>query len=458
VLLGWVLLAIGGGGAGKYVRYFHKTTNGVHSLAGWHAAAGLRDEETEEGAQQPIVNPLSEAFVLLSTWLHQNSTMRSTAGPVLSELLAYVERPGVYATRAFVSDGDGLCLVYEAIPPELCSPDDHAVDHANNEGLAPTATQTQQQQEPSGGYVINTGTRLMSTRPPPAGGQRSFRLPTANDPRLVLPVRLVCIDAPEWNQPWLVGKKLLTIMLEEMKCNVRLSRVYYSEGDGDSLRVFAEVMVAPPPPATPPPASFGAGPTNEAMLHVLLLAAGSVYLMPQYLFSKSVDELHTSIAVVKEARDRTRSRNIGTPCDDPTSYVDHHVDIVHFLTEKWKTMHSSQVHRTCLLSFFTRLAAKPIVAADEYADALGEDWYKEGFNLHLFDEGKPLEIPPGDVLGPLGWGPMASDDCEESAKEGHRWWKKSDVDVDYFHNEMDMFVWGRPHLVKARSAGAHATG
>eukprot|EP00976_Prorocentrum_cordatum_P034439 700774-Prorocentrum_minimum.AAC.1 len=33
-------------------------------------------------------------------------------------------------------------------------------------------------------------------------------------------------------------------------------------------------MVAPPPPATPPPASFGAGPTtNEAMLHVLLLAA-----------------------------------------------------------------------------------------------------------------------------------------------------------------------------------------
>eukprot|EP00976_Prorocentrum_cordatum_P087750 1187034-Prorocentrum_minimum.AAC.2 len=65
----------------------------------------------------------------------------------------------------------------------------------------------------------------MSTRPPPAGGPRSFRLPTANDPRLVLPVRLVCIDAPEWNQPWLVGKKLLLIMLEEMKCNVRLSRV-----------------------------------------------------------------------------------------------------------------------------------------------------------------------------------------------------------------------------------------
>ena len=28
-------------------------------------------------------------------------------------------------------------------------------------------------------------------------------------------------------------------------------------------------------------------------------------------------------------------------------------------------------------------------------DALGEEWYK------------PLEIPPKDVLGPLGWGPTA---------------------------------------------------
>lgn len=405
--------------APSIIKEYNTITNEVNCLKDWKglgARLGIDEDE------------LGNLWVFASKWMCTNSNLRMLTGggaggsgrPGYSEnpIIAYLEQPTTWADRVEAADGDGVNLFFR-LPAHLLA-------------LFPTA-----------------GVAFSSAMSLDAAGC------------LKVVGRVVCIDAPEWKQPYLVAKRMLMYLVEPRRnggvavCSVRMTQAYYANNG----RVFAEFAItaarrptvtatdqraaATAPMASSPPTPT---PTHEVSLHILLLAAGAVYLMPQYFWCRTREHLELAIGVYGDARRRAVEKRILVDSSDQ----DQSATITH-LTEAWKhsfTSHSTlapgskNVMEQRLDAFLVQLARDdmpPLNTVDAVMTALGDDWHTEVFNVHMLESvgDKPVTLSTARVLDSL----TSGSETQELA-----WWKYP-RDPESFNSTM---VWGKPHHVKSR--------
>lgn len=410
---------------------YHEKTNSVKSLSDWDSSFGVGASETNQREHHPI----SKAWLLMSDWAHANSNLcvdASGDGGVgvtsINSIITYLENPAIWADEAVADDGDGVTVTYHNVPDHI----QHVPSSPSSDRSLPVAALTGVAHARSAGG---------------GGGGQS----------VTIVGRLPCIDAPEWqNQPFLMAKMILRDLLEKGKggepprCHVRISRAYYANNG----RVFAEFMISPTattattatPTTTATASSSPPAPRRpEVPLHMFLLATGSVYLMPQYFWCKSVEELHLTIALYGASRDLAKARRLEADAHTPADQIIDH------LVKPWRETFEGEPKNAMerkLDAFFHKLVeANPgggsFNTVGEYMTALG-DWHTTVFNVHMLEStNRPpvIQLAKASILSRI--------------KSDHKlhWWKwASDTEV-----LTDQMIWGKPHHAKSKKP-ARATG
>jgi len=422
------------------VKHFHLKANAVRSMV---------DHSSVWGGEEPA-SRVSKAWVDLSNLLHANSTIAVHA-PRLVEWLEDVDR---WADTWDVTDGDGLSVRYSV--PETQVPRDVLERWGR---IVPTTTTSEQ-------AAVNT---------------------IAYE----LQVRVACIDAPEWYQPFLVAKPLLRYMNATLKWIVRISRVWYTDdqetGSTGPPRLFAEVMIAPggmraqsalstlnPSQANAVAALYSGTPglvRQEAPLRFLLVASGAVYRMPQYEFCESVDDLQLSIDLMEVAHTSASTFFDPTPQQQPVKVVIEYSEgrganqdderdreqmsitlreategeqALHFLCRVFQNMVDSHAFKA-FDTFFPADNSRPAPRTKkEYQTALLE-WHKVGLNVYMLESQGPQELDRGAIKSFFAEcnEPSAPESWRENW-EVYKWWRY-DSDWDAFPLQM---LWGQPHRAK----------
>ena len=407
---------------------YHMLTNMVGSLEDWKDLAKRLGADDED--------ELSRIWVTLSKWMVENSDVRVLAGrsglvsgptatygtsgayntPARSVLIVFITT--FVADEVVVDDGDGFTLYYWKVPPEIM-----ALFSRRDECRGGAAT---------------------------AAISRAYR--SGEGGRVVVGFKVVCrvagFDAPEWTQPFLVAKKQLEGLLQgdhcttesgRPLCRVRISEVYYA----DNGRVFVDAMLsATEDAATSAPsyddvaAAVGEPPVGgEASVRLFLLAAGAVFLMPQYFWCMSVEELHLSLQLYALAKARSKDNRLPASPDDPKASIDH-------LCRVWEATvgrdgSSGDSHLTKKLRAFQQQLARgdKFDTADAYIEALGPDWHTSYFNVHLLESKNdaPLKLPTNMI--PFG----------HFQQQGMQWWRHPSDPGKFPAPTM---IWGKPHHAK----------
>ena len=414
--------------APSIIEEYHKMSNEVCCLADWKKLS------TRLGVEE---NELSNLWVFASNWMGTNSNLRvltsggagggGQAGYSMNPVIKYLESPTTWADRIEVADGDGVNLFYR-LP-------DHLREYL-----------------PAG--------RVASSS--------AMSLDDQGDLKVV--GRMVFIDAPEWKQPFLVAKRILMYLVETPNdgrstavCSVRIKKAYYA----NKGRVFAEFVITaarptsaatdqagatvctPFSPPTPPP-------PNEVSLHMLLLAAGAVYLMPQYFWCLTREDLELAIGLYGEALRRAvdNPSHLCLPEDFSSSDDEQCDEAITHLTKAWQhtfsrttTPHPSgknamEQRLDALIVEMARDDMPPLNTVDAFMKALGDDWHTEVFTVHLLKSvgDKPVTLATTRVMDRLTKG-----------AETQEWpWWKYHSDIPKFNTTM---VWGKPHHVKTPQQG-----
>ena len=366
------------------------------------------------------------AMLMLSDYLHANSSIAAHA-PCL---LVYLEHPNMWATRWSVDDGDGLTLVYEGA-------DIH-------DGLLKEA--------------VSLGWSCVDVETADGIATRT----------LTLHIRLTCIDAPEWFQAFLVAKPLLVYLLKELGWLVRISRAYYMDG---TRRIFAEVTIGPFHMRSFQTVADAISSTyegeqwdqqsflpvrQEVPLHMFLLASGVVYLMPQYFFCCSVEDLYVTIDLYGLSRTSALESN-RVLRDQRTAEQDvEDRQHLHHMATAWHTMVDTNAFQHFKLFFPLNRTKQAPQTVEQYRIALA-DWHKYGLNVHLSEpssrpaQGGARVFLREDVCMCVHWGGPHGCLSEEAllanpehAAKHYVWWRY-DSDWGRFPEKM---LWGKPHLAK----------
>jgi hypothetical protein len=389
----------------------------VGSLEEWNEAWG--------GAE--VAQRVNEAALTISDYLHTNSSIAAHA----PDLLVFLEHPDMWATRWSVDDGDGLTVVYEG--DDIT---DGLLKEAGRLGLCE------------------------------ADGVTTIR-------KLTLHIRLVCIDAPEWFQPFLVSKPLLTYLLTVLGWLVRISKAYYAD---ETSRIFAEVTIGPSrmrrframqqagldffTEEQGPWASRSPPVRQEVPLHMLLLASGVVNLMPSFLFCCSVMDLHLTIDLYGISRASALARNRVLSDAEGASAAeqggDHDTRHLWHLSNAWHAMVKTDAF-THFKVFFPASPSEPAPRTlEDYKIALA-DWHKDGFNIHLSEpssrptQGGARLFDRAEVRACVtrmeGGGMLSEETLRGESGQAARdyvWWRY-DSDWGRFPEKM---LWGKPHIAK----------
>lgn len=300
-------------------------------------------------------------------------------------------------------------------------------------------------------------------------------MPTsANNGTLVVECRLICIDASEWDQPFLSCKLMHRELFEVRGFKARVETAYYADS---GRRLFADVRVG-----LPGQDFDSAHPSRvvEASLHTLCIAAGVAYLMPQYFFGTQDDLQQLIIINGFSARATTKQKlqQPGGDDDDDDAAARRARDVRENLVARWKSMCDNQVVQQSVEKLRTFMQEKmrgtvgggaeeappPMtMTPSDYINALGKTWFQNGFNLHVV-ELAPAELEAAFDLGPRDAILNKLTKSKEDEKT-YRWWAFSGTDVTTLRgvNRHDLhlanlhhptrpplhYYWGRPHLASA---------
>jgi len=181
---------------------------------------------------------------------------------------------------------------------------------------------------------------------------------------------------------------------------------------------------------------------------MLLLAAGAVYLMPQYFWCRTREDLELAIELYGEAKRRAAENRLRVD-----SSGNDKCEIIAHLTKAWKHTFtrrstlagiSKDAMEQKLDAFLVKLACNdmpPLNTVAAFMEALGDDWHTHVFNVHLLEsEGDtPVTLPKKLIIASL----------KGADTQGWAWWRYPG-DPKKFNKDM---VWGKPHHVKTPDQG-----